>query len=213
MATRGKAKQARARSNKSPARARGNGSTLTEALDNMTAVDTTRGNKGQEIPKRTRGRVYTEAIGEAICEGLADGHSLKHIVEAHKDMPSERAIRRWVRDENHDLNRSQSRNYARAREQGLEKLGDDVLELADSANPDNYNAIRLQIDARKWYLSKLMPKVYGERQAVDLSAKVETTATMPSDVDLARLLTAAMAEAKVIEHHMPLIAHSKDSGA
>jgi hypothetical protein len=66
--------------------------------------------------------------------------------------------------------------------------------LADSADENNYQAVKLAIDARKWYLSKLMPKVYGDRQHLDVESKVEVTQSMPTDAELARILAAAIAE-------------------
>jgi len=40
--------------------------------------------------------------------------------------------------------------------------------LADTANAQNAQAVRLKIDVRKWLASKLVPKVYGDR--LDLTA-------------------------------------------
>jgi hypothetical protein len=129
-------------------------------------------------------------IGELVCEGLEEGKALKDICQSSDALPDERTVRRWIRDESHPL----SPLYARARETGLQKLGDDVLALADSADENNYQAVKLAIDARKWYLSKLMPKVYGDRQHLDVESKVEVTQSMPTDAELARILAAAIAE-------------------
>ena len=71
-----------------------------------------------------------------------------------------------------------SKQYARARQALLDKMADEILELADAPVPvlDNGatdNALvrqrQLQVDTRKWFLSKLAPKVYGDRLDVSVS--------------------------------------------
>ena len=63
-------------------------------------------------------------------------------------------------------------DYARAREDLIESMAQEVLDLADSEVPaDEYGkkdwqAIqkhKLQVDTRKWLLSKLSPKKYGDK--------------------------------------------------
>lgn len=61
--------------------------------------------------------------------------------------------------------------YARAREIQAEILAEDIISLADSAVEDGAAVAkaRLQVDARKWYASKMAPKRYGDRIQHDLS--------------------------------------------
>jgi hypothetical protein len=63
-------------------------------------------------------------------------------------------------------------NYARAREDLIERIANEVMELSDAdvgLQPDgkkDWAAVqkhRLQVDTRKWLLSKLAPKKYGEK--------------------------------------------------
>lgn len=72
--------------------------------------------------------------------------------------------------------------YARAREDGYHAMAEEVIEAADDGRNDweererkdgstfialNAEAVarsRLRFDARRWLLSKALPKVYGERQ-------------------------------------------------
>ncbi len=62
--------------------------------------------------------------------------------------------------------------YARARSMYLEQLADEILELSDEKIPFNDKGStdhglvqqrKNQVDARKWLLSKLKPKKYGDR--------------------------------------------------
>lgn len=65
--------------------------------------------------------------------------------------------------------------YARAREDLIERMANEVLELSDADvgfQPDgkkDWAAIqkhKLQVDTRKWLLSKLSPKKYGDKLEV-----------------------------------------------
>ena len=71
-----------------------------------------------------------------------------------------------------------AKQYARARQALLDKMADEILELADAPIPvlDNGgtdNGLvrhrQLRVDTRKWFLSKLAPKVYGDRLDVQVS--------------------------------------------
>ena len=56
-----------------------------------------------------------------------------------------------------------AKQYARAKHTQIEQFADEIVTLADSADSDNYNVARLQVDTRKWLLSKLIPKKYGDK--------------------------------------------------
>jgi hypothetical protein len=54
--------------------------------------------------------------------------------------------------------------YVRAREAGLDAEADRAIDEALTAEDAALG--RLALDARKWYLSKLMPKKYGDKALV-----------------------------------------------
>lgn len=65
-----------------------------------------------------------------------------------------------------------AKEYARAREELIERIAQEVLDLSDAdvgITPDgkkDWAAIqkhKLQVDSRKWLLSKLAPKKYGDK--------------------------------------------------
>jgi tyrosyl-tRNA synthetase len=78
----------------------------------------------------------------------------------------------------------------RAREIGYHKMADEIIEIADDASndyaerenrdgenvrafdPEHVQRARLRVEARKWLLSKALPKVYGDRLNID--AKITT---------------------------------------
>lgn len=78
------------------------------------------------------------------------------------------------------------KRYARACEERAEAMFDEIIEISDNANADltigeKGNLIidgeavqrsRLKIDARKWALSKMFPKKYGDKIDVDHTGEV-----------------------------------------
>lgn len=73
-----------------------------------------------------------------------------------------------------------AKRYARAREAGLCRMSDRIEEIADDAELDP-NDKRVRIDARKWLLTKLMPKVYGDRVDMNHGGSVNVILS-PADV-------------------------------
>lgn len=118
--------------------------------------------------KRPRGRPskYTEEIAAEICARLAAGEGLKTICrDAH--MPDEARVREWAIDDREGF----SPRYARAREIQAERWADEIVAITDDAGAgspthEHIAHARLRMDGRKWLLSKLLPKKYGD--ALDL---------------------------------------------
>ena len=122
-------------------------------------------------------------MGAKICDLLAQGKSLRAICEM-PGMPSRSCVVDWV-----DGNKEFAVHYARARDKGLDALADEILTIADTPQAgiitkeggvngditetrDMIEHRRLQVDTRKWYVSKLAPKRYGDRLAVEHSGDV-----------------------------------------
>lgn len=127
---------------------------------------------------------YTDEIADKICDGLCDGRSLRSICR-DDDMPSQSMVFRWLADERYASFRER---YARAREAQADAIFDEMLDIADDGSNDwmqrqredgstddvvNHEHIsrsKLRVDARKWMAGKLRPKVYGDRQEIDLTS-------------------------------------------
>jgi hypothetical protein len=64
-----------------------------------------------------------------------------------------------------------SAQYARAREAQADCWASEIVDLADEtlADANHVAKARLQIDARKWVASKLMPRKYGDRVSAELT--------------------------------------------
>lgn len=126
-------------------------------------------------PKRPRGNQpmpYNPVVGDAICERIAEGESLRAICR-DDNMPSIATVFRWLAG-----NPSFSEQYARAREEQAETLADEIVSISDEtavvAKQDGEDVSltldatavarnRLRVEARKWVASKLKPKKYGDK--------------------------------------------------
>lgn len=101
----------------------------------------------------------TQALQKQVLEGLAQGLTVSQI---HRQNPS---IRRQRIAEWQAESPEYADAYARAREQGLERMADEMLEIADDVGGDSQRD-RLRVDTRKWLLARLMAQRYGDRVAV-----------------------------------------------
>jgi hypothetical protein len=124
-----------------------------------------------------RPSIYSPELATDICDRIASGLSLREICRAD-DMPEAKTVYRWLADGQHPEFRQQ---YARAREIQSELMAEEILEIADDArndwmerqsksgesftvvDHDHVSRSKLRVDARKWMLSKVLPKKYGDR--------------------------------------------------
>ena len=124
--------------------------------------------RGRPAPRR-RGQqpVYSQDVADEICLGLARGLSLREVCDgAH--MPSEATVRGWAQD---DRGPGFAAQYTRARELGFHSIAESILELGtgEVTGPDGYvdngeiQRLRLLSENRKWFLSKLMPRQFGDK--------------------------------------------------
>lgn len=110
-----------------------------------------------------------KTISDGVIEGMLDGMSLRKACIA-AGVPISTFLR-WC-----DIDAKLAEQYTCAREELIQGLFEDLVEIADApvGTTDNGSTDsgavakqRLQVDTRKWALSKLAPKKYGD--------KIETT--------------------------------------
>jgi hypothetical protein len=106
-------------------------------------------------------------------------------------------------------NESLRAKYARARERQADFYADAVIEIADTEA--DANRARVMIDARKWYASKLKPKVYGDKLDVAVSHTLDLTSAL--DEARGRLANAAPALLDVTPNVLPDSASTGDNDA
>lgn len=109
---------------------------------------------------------YTAEIAQEILELLAQGKSLRWICREER-FPPESTVRQWVID-----NAEFAAQYARARDIGLDAMADETFEIADVGTGDTQRD-RLRWDQRRWYLSKLAPKRYGDKIELEHQGEVK----------------------------------------
>jgi hypothetical protein len=126
-------------------------------------------------PSPGRPTDYTQELADIICEKLAMGKSLRTAL-LEENMPGMATVFRWLRE-----NTEFREQYARAKEEGADAMADEILDIADDGSNDwetrtnkrgeEYEVVnkevvmrsRLRIDTRRWLMSKMKPKKYGEK--------------------------------------------------
>lgn len=120
---------------------------------------------------------YTKELADSICERIATGESVRSIVRDGA-MPSSSTIYRWLLDESKQDFWEQ---YEKARNIQAEIMFEELLDIADDGSNDwmekenkdgsSYTVLdhehvqrsRLRVDTRKWFLSKVLPKKFGDK--------------------------------------------------
>lgn len=122
-----------------------------------------------------RPSTYTEEVGNRICERLVGGETLRQIC-ADPEMPSHPAVYNWI-----DRFPSFAAQYARARAAATEAMLEDMLEIADKEGLDPQEK-RVRIDTRKWAMSKLNGRRYGDKVGLEHTGAeggpIEVTSTV-----------------------------------
>ena len=100
-----------------------------------------------------------------VLSGMRNGLSLRQSSE-NANVKAQTFLS-WV-DQDKDL----SEQYARARSDMIDKIADDIMTIADEdLIPTGEGKVdsamvqkqRLRVDTRKWLLSKMAPKKYGDK--------------------------------------------------
>ena len=120
-----------------------------------------------------------QQIFDDICELIISGKSLRFALN-EVSLPA-KTFFVWLRD-----NEVLSKQYARATTERAELMFEDMFDIADdgsndwmekknengdivgwSINGEHIQWSRVRIDTRKWALSKMMPKKYGDMIKID----------------------------------------------
>lgn len=127
-------------------------------------------------------------IAKIILDRIRSGMSLIKAT-ANNDPISDSTFDEWC-----SKDKELAGEYARAREQRADKIFEEMLAIADDGTNDTIvitgkdgtpievenkewvNRSKLRIDTRKWMLSKMMPKKFGDK--IDITTKDEAI-TMP----------------------------------
>ena len=129
--------------------------------------------------QRPNARQYDrEAITEFVCSELALGKSLRSILDADDKLPSASTFLDWI-----GADSFLAEQYAHARQLAYELVADEIVAIADENYTTDEHGVRerlsseaiqrnrLRVDTRKWMLSKMLPKIYGDRQIQEVTGK------------------------------------------
>lgn len=110
---------------------------------------------------------FSETLAKTICERISNGESTITICE-EPEMPAKSVLFRWL-----DSNEAFRDQYARAKRDLAHVWAEETVKIADRAVPidGRVDKQKLQVDARKWIVSKLLPKVYSEKHISEITGK------------------------------------------
>lgn len=117
---------------------------------------------------------YSPEIGDRICAEMVSGKSLNTVVQM-EGMPSKRAVMYWLRQ-----HPEFEKIYRIAQQERAEGYIEEIIEISDDGsndwmsnndpdnpgyklNGENCQRSRLRVDSRKWIVSKMMPRLYGDK--------------------------------------------------
>ena len=119
-------------------------------------------------------RIRNPENAEFICAKIADRWTLRQIARELECEAS--AITIWVREDE-----KFAAQYARAREIQAESFADEIREISDEGANDWYvregvdvpdhehiSRSKLRVDTRRWLMSKMLPKKYGDKATTEL---------------------------------------------
>lgn len=139
----------------------------------------------------------TEILSE-IFERISNGESLRSVLRSD-NMIALPTFFEWI-----DANEEFANQYARATELRAEKIFEEILEISDTPvegvviETDDYGKTkekrgdmlghrRLQVDSRKWMLSKMMPKKYGDKLDLEHSGAIKHSHELTPEERKARI--------------------------
>lgn len=133
---------------------------------------------------------YDPVIAEKICDLVASNTlGLKHILAKDETLPKKSTVYKWLKNVPEF-----AEMFARAKEAQMDLMAEELLEIADDGSNDlmtivkgdeSYevenkevtNRSRLRVDTRKWIMSKLAPRKYGDK--LDITSGGKTLARPP----------------------------------
>jgi hypothetical protein len=158
-----------------------------------------------------RPSTYSQEIADEVCRRLEGGESLRAICR-DEGRPHESTVRLWALDDREGF----AARYARARELQYYAIADELLEIADDGrndwmqrrgderggwelNGEHIQRSRVRLDTRKWLLSKMLPKVYGDRTEVAVTGAnrgpvQSVTVSVTDPIEAARVYQKLMGE-------------------
>ena len=146
---------------------------------------------GKGIPRPTTRKYDHAAVCAHVCAELQNGRSLENICTTDPDMPTVAGFLKWVRSDPNGVGKDYAhareigylmladeivalsdKTHEWVTVQELNPDGEPMFDLQGEPllkqmlmplNSDVIAHTRVQIDTRKWILSKMLPKIYGDK--------------------------------------------------
>lgn len=136
-----------------------------------------------QLSKRfNRPTSYGAEMVDEILDRLGNGESLGAICNSDPERyPRVTTFLNWVQN-NHVPGLFEA--YARARIVGAHAMADAIVTIADNASPFEEGVARLRMDARKWYVARVLPRIYGDKIDITSSGEKIVMAITKDDDDL-----------------------------
>lgn len=113
-----------------------------------------------------RPTVMTETVKQAILDGLVSNLGLANICR-QPGMPSAETVYLSL-----SRDREFTDRYTAAKARQMEAMADEIIGIADGSHPlaegRDANERRLMVDTRKWLMSRLLPRKFGDRITQEL---------------------------------------------
>jgi len=117
----------------------------------------------RDMPRQTDFKLETAA---RILELLEGGKSLSAICRMD-GMPARSTLKAW-REQHPDF----AKQVDAARQEGYLTRADEILDIIDdpylAVSKENVLAQRLKVDTLKWFVAKMLPKIYGDKLDVNV---------------------------------------------
>jgi hypothetical protein len=141
---------------------------------------------------------YSAEIADRILDGLMSGQPLCDIC-AEPDMPSAASVQNWLKGDREGF----KTRYREAREFGYQAIADQTMKIVDDRrndwivrrrddgsyetilDPERVHRAELRVKTRRWLLSKMLPRQFGER--LEITARQNTGANGVSESELAEM--------------------------
>jgi hypothetical protein len=140
--------------------------------------------------KNPKGRPikYTKKLADELCSLLAEGLSMRSACR-NENMPCMSTVFTWLRTRKDFLEQ-----YEKSKIEAADAMAEDILDIADEdeydemeveradgstytkANTEYMQRSRLRVETRKWLMSKMKPKKYGDKLEVDATSKGQAIA-------------------------------------
>lgn len=122
----------------------------------------------------SRPSIYTEKMAEDICRRISLGESARQICR-DETMPVLSTVMLWLTQADKVFFSDQ---YDKARQWQADYYADEIVDIADElcvdADSNSIQRAKLQIDSRKWKVSRMSPRRWGDKQGIDHTSSDES---------------------------------------